>query len=205
VLFRDFNGIDVGKALTIINYVGLGAAAIVILRLLGIRFIFYLFIITMLTDIFAYLFGSKFGKHKMIPYISPNKSWEGAIAGTVVATIIGSAYALFYGKVFIAGTSLGDFFNAEGYITLLENFSAVGDQPIWVQALIIVPMTLLGSIFAQIGDLVASRLKRTYGIKDFGNILPGHGGVLDRFDSTLFVAIFLTSVFLIIFELAPVV
>jgi phosphatidate cytidylyltransferase len=159
----------------------------------------------MLTDIFAYLFGSKFGKHKMIPYISPNKSWEGAIAGTVVATIIGSAYALFYGKVFIAGTSLGDFFNAEGYITLLENFSAVGDQPIWVQALIIVPMTLLGSIFAQIGDLVASRLKRTYGIKDFGNILPGHGGVLDRFDSTLFVAIFLTSVFLIIFELAPVV
>ncbi|QWB95827.1 phosphatidate cytidylyltransferase [Mycoplasmatota bacterium] len=205
VLFRDFNGIDVGKALTVINYVGLGASAIVILRLLGIRFIFYLFIITMLTDIFAYLFGSKFGKHKMIPHISPKKSWEGAIAGTIIATIIGSLYALFYGKVFIAGTPFGDFFNSEGYITLLENFSSIGDAPIWVQAFIIVPMTFFGSIFAQIGDLVASRLKRTYGIKDFGNLLPGHGGVLDRFDSTLFVAIFLTSVFLIIFELAPVI
>jgi len=205
VLFRDFNGIDVGKALTVINYVGLGASAIVILRLLGIRFIFYLFIITMLTDIFAYLFGSKFGKHKMIPHISPKKSWEGAIAGTIIATIIGSLYALFYGKVFIAGTPFGDFFNSEGYITLLENFSSIGDAPIWIQALIIVPMTFFGSIFAQIGDLVASRLKRTYGIKDFGNLLPGHGGVLDRFDSTLFVAIFLTSLFLIIFELAPAV
>jgi phosphatidate cytidylyltransferase len=205
VIFRDFNGIDVGKALTVINYVGLGAAAIVILRLLGIRFIFYLFIITMLTDIFAYLFGSKFGKHKMIPHISPKKSWEGAIAGTIIATLFGSMYALFYGKVFIAGTPFGDFFNSEGYITLLENFSSIGDKPIWIQALIIVPMTFFGSIFAQIGDLVASRLKRTYGIKDFGNILPGHGGVLDRFDSTLFVAMFLTSVFLIIFELAPAV
>jgi len=203
VISRDFNGIDVGKALTIVNYVGLGSAAIVILRLLGIRFIFYLFIITIITDVFAYVFGSKFGKHKMIPHISPNKSWEGAIAGTIGATIIGSAYALFYGKVFIAGTPFGDFFNSEGYITLLANFSSIGDKPIWIQALILVPVTFLGSIFAQIGDLVASRLKRTYGIKDFGKILPGHGGLLDRFDSTLFVAMLLTSVFLIIFELAP--
>lgn len=205
VFFRDFNGIDIGKALTIINYVGLGAASIVVLRFLGIRFIFYLFMITVLTDVFAYIFGSKFGKHKMIPHISPNKSWEGAIAGTVIATIFGSAFALFYGKLFVAGTAVGDFFNSEGYITLLENFSSIGSESIWLQALIIVPLTLFGSIFAQIGDLVASRLKRTYGIKDFGNLLPGHGGVLDRFDSTLIVAIYLTSVFLIIFELAPVI
>ncbi len=205
VVFRDFNGIDVGKALTIVNYVGLGAASIVILRMQGIRFIFYLFIITIATDVFAYLFGSKFGKHKMIPHISPNKSWEGAIAGTIMATILGSAYALFYGKVFIAGTPFGDFFNSEGYITLLANFSSVGQRSIWFQALLIVPMTFLASIFAQIGDLVASRLKRTYGIKDFGTILPGHGGILDRFDSTLMVAMLLTSLFLIIYELAPVV
>ncbi len=204
VLFKDFNGVDVGKALTIVNYIGLGAASIVILRMQGIRFIFYLFIITIATDVFAYLFGTKFGKHKMVPHISPKKSWEGAIAGTVIATILGSAYALFYGKVFVAGTAFGDFFNSEGYITLLANFSAVGSRSLWFQALLIVPMTLLGSIFAQIGDLVASRLKRTYGIKDFGTILPGHGGILDRFDSTLMVAMFLTSIFLIIYELAPV-
>ncbi len=205
VFFKDFNGIDVGKALTIIFYLGLGSSSIVILRFLGIRFIIYLFLITMVTDVFAYLFGMKYGKHKMVPHISPKKSWEGAIAGTVIATIIGSLYALFYGRVFVAGTPFGDFFNSEGYITLLQNFTAIGDSSIWIQALIIVPLTFLGSIFGQIGDLVASRLKRTYGIKDFGRILPGHGGILDRFDSTLFVAMFLTSIFLVLYELAPVV
>lgn len=203
VVFKDFNGIDVGKALTVIFYVGLGSSSIVILRFLGIRFIIYLFLITMITDVFAYIFGVRFGKHKMVPHISPKKSWEGAIAGTLIATVLGSAYALFYGKIFIAGTPFGDFFNSEGYITLLQNFSSIGDEALWVQSLIIIPLTFFGSIFGQIGDLVASRLKRTYGIKDFGNILPGHGGLLDRFDSSLFVAMLLTSIFLLIFEVAP--
>ncbi|MFA6800985.1 MAG: phosphatidate cytidylyltransferase [Acholeplasmataceae bacterium] len=203
VFFKDFNGIDVGKALTIIFYVGLGSSSIVILRFLGIRFIIYLFLITTLTDIFAYVFGSKYGKHKMVPHISPKKSWEGAIAGTVIATIIGSSYALFYGKLFVQGTAIGNIFNSDGYITLLENFTSFGDKSLWIQGLIIVPLTFFGSICAQIGDLVASRLKRTYGIKDFGNILPGHGGLLDRFDSTLFVAMLLTTIFLVLFELAP--
>ncbi|HOI85898.1 MAG TPA: phosphatidate cytidylyltransferase [Acholeplasmataceae bacterium] len=204
VLFRDFNGEDVGKALTIVNYIGLGAASIVILRFLGVRFIVYLFLITSATDIFAYLFGMKFGKHKMAPHISPKKSWEGAIAGTVLATIIASSFALFYGYVFYPGTWLGDMLNSTGELTLLDNFSSLGESnPLWVQALIIVPVTFLGSIFAQIGDLVASRLKRTYNIKDFGTILPGHGGLLDRFDSVLFVALFLTAVFLLIYRAFP--
>ncbi len=204
VLFRDFNGEDAGKALTIVNYVGLGAASIVILRFLGVRFIVYLFIITSATDIFAYLFGVKFGKHKMVPHISPKKSWEGAIAGTILATVIASAFALFYGYVFYPGTWIGDLLNKTGELTLLDNFSSLGENySLWVQALIIVPVTFLGSIFAQIGDLVASRLKRTYNIKDFGTILPGHGGLLDRFDSVLFVAMFLTSVFLLIYRIFP--
>ncbi len=204
VLFRDFNGEDVGKALTIVNYVGLGAASIVILRFLGVRFIIYLFLITSATDIFAYIFGMKYGKHKMAPHISPKKSWEGAIAGTIFATIIASSFALFYGYVFYPGTWLGNLLNATGELTLLDNFSSLGESnPLWVQALIIVPVTFLGSIFAQIGDLVASRLKRTYNIKDFGTILPGHGGLLDRFDSVLFVAMFLTSVFLLIYRAFP--
>ena len=204
VLFRDFNGEDVGKALTIVNYVGLGAASIVILRFLGVRFIVYLFLIASATDIFAYIFGMKYGKHKMAPHISPKKSWEGAIAGTIFATIIASSFALFYGYVFYPGTWLGNLLNATGELTLLDNFSSLGESnPLWVQALIIVPVTFLGSIFAQIGDLVASRLKRTYNIKDFGTILPGHGGLLDRFDSVLFVAMFLTSVFLLIYRAFP--
>ncbi len=204
VLFKDFNGEDAGKALTIVNYIGLGAASIVILRFLGVRFIVYLFLITSATDIFAYLFGVKYGKHKMVPHISPKKSWEGAIAGTVFATIIASSFALFYGYVFYPGTWLGDLLNSTGELTLLDNFSSLGESnPLWVQALIIVPVTFLGSIFAQIGDLVASRMKRTYNIKDFGTILPGHGGLLDRFDSVLFVAMFLTSIFLLIYRIFP--
>ncbi|PKK93972.1 MAG: hypothetical protein CVV61_01865 [Tenericutes bacterium HGW-Tenericutes-6] len=204
VLFREFDGQDVGKALTIINYVGLGAASILILRFLGVRFIVYLLLITSATDIFAYIFGMKFGKHKMAPHISPKKSWEGAIAGTIFATIIASSFALFYGSVFFPGTWLGDFLNSGGEQTLLDNFSTLGENvPLWVQGLVIVPITFLGSIIAQIGDLVASRLKRTFNIKDFGNILPGHGGLLDRFDSVMFVAMFLTAVFLMIYRLFP--
>ncbi len=206
VFFKGFNGEDVGKALTVINYVGLGAAAVLILRFLGVRFIVYLFLITASTDIFAYLFGMRFGKHRLAPHISPLKSWEGAIAGTLFATLIASSFALFYGSVFYPGTALGDMLNSGGEQTLLDNFSTLGERnPLWVQALIIVPVTFMGSILAQIGDLVASRLKRTYHIKDFGTILPGHGGLLDRFDSVLFVAMFLTAVFLLIYRLYPAV
>jgi len=204
VLFKDFNGEDVGKGLMVINYVGLGSASIVILRFLGVRFIVYLLLITAATDIFAYIFGMKFGKHKLAPHISPKKSWEGAIAGTIFATIIASSFALFYGTIFSPGTWFGDLVNSGGERTLLENFSSLGEEfPIWVQAFIIIPVTFVSSIFAQIGDLVASRLKRTYDIKDFGTILPGHGGLLDRFDSALFVAMFLTAVFLLIYRLFP--
>ncbi len=204
VLFRDFNGEDVGKALMVVNYVGLGAASIVILRVLGVRFIVYLLLITSLTDIFAYLFGMKFGKHKLAPHISPKKSWEGAIAGTIFATIIASVFALFYGTFFQPGGWLGNMLNASGERTLLENFTSLGESyPLWVQAFIIVPITFMSSIFAQIGDLVASRLKRTYSIKDFGTILPGHGGLIDRFDSVLFAAMFLTAVFIMIYRIFP--
>lgn len=206
VLFREFNGEDVGKALTVINYVGLGAASIVILRFLGVRFIVYLLLISSLTDTFAYLFGVKFGRHKMVEHISPKKTWEGAIGGTILATLIASVFALFYGSFFVPGTLLGDTLNASGEQTLLANFSSLGENTsLWIQALVLVPVTFLASIFAQIGDLVASKLKRTYGIKDFGTILPGHGGLLDRFDSILFVAMFLTAIFILIHYFYPAV
>lgn len=201
VFYKDYDGADIGKSMTIIFYIGMSVAAVSILRILGVRFIAYLFIITISTDMFAYFFGVKFGKHKMIPRISPKKSWEGAIAGTVFATVFGVVFALFYGYLFPAGS----FLNEGGQMTLLENFSSIGNKELWIQALVIVPISFIGSIVSQIGDLVASKLKRTYGIKDFGKIFPGHGGILDRFDSAMFVALFLVSIFMILNQLFPIV
>ena len=199
VFYDDYDGSDIGKSITIIYYMGLGAAAISILRLIGVRFIVYLFIVTIATDMFAYFFGIKFGKHKMSPKISPKKSWEGAIAGTASATILASCFALFYGYLFEPGT----FLNATGQMTLLENISRIGTSPLYIQALVIIPITLVASILGQIGDLVASRLKRTYQIKDFGKVFPGHGGVLDRFDSAIFVSLFLVAIFMAMNQVFP--
>lgn len=203
VFIDDFSGSDLGKAFTIINYIGLGAASITILRYLGVRFIVYVALISMMTDIFAYFFGIAFGKHKMAPRISPKKSWEGAIAGTLFGTIIASSFAIFYGVIFSPEGFLGDIFNPDGYQTIFDNFTSIGNEPLFTQALIIIPITLLGSISAQIGDLVASKLKRNYKIKDFGNIFPGHGGILDRFDSIIFIGIMFLGIFILIKQFYP--
>ncbi|WP_025725488.1 phosphatidate cytidylyltransferase [Acholeplasma granularum] len=203
VFIDDFTGTDLGKAFTIINYVGLGAAAITILRYLGVRFIVYVALISMTTDIFAFFFGIAFGKHKMAPRISPKKSWEGAIAGTIFGTLVASLFAIFYGQIFTPEGIFGGMFNPDGYMTIFDNFTSIGNEKLLIQALIIVPITLLGSIAAQIGDLVASKLKRNYDIKDFGTIFPGHGGVLDRFDSILFLGILFLSIFIVIKQFYP--
>lgn len=189
VMYDDFNAADVGKALTIVTYVGLGFAALTNLRYIGLRFIVYLFLITTATDVFAYLFGMKFGKHKMSPKISPKKSWEGAIAGTVMATILGSVFAFFYGSLF------GNVFGPEVFPTLFHQLLPMEKISIPFQVIIIIGISAFVSMSGQIGDLVASKLKRSYQIKDFGRIFPGHGGVLDRLDSALFGALFLLSIF----------
>lgn len=189
VFVKGFTGEDVGRVFTTIFFVGLGAASIVILRVIGVRFIVYLLLISSVTDVFAYLFGTKFGKNKMAPKISPNKSWEGAIAGAAMATIIAGSFGLFYGVLF-----KGDLFNSDGYNTILDGVSNLGSLPKVAQAFIIYPLAFAGSIVGQTGDLVASKLKRMYEIDDFGSIFPGHGGVLDRFDSMFFVGIFLVAI-----------
>ncbi len=114
-----------------------------------------LFAIIWLNDTGAYLFGTKFGKTKLFERISPNKTWEGTVAGAVFAFI--TAYVI---SLFFKGLTL----------------------PQW---LIFAAVTVL---FGTYGDLVESWLKRRAGIKDSGTIMPGHGGLLDRFDSTLFAA-----------------
>lgn len=114
-----------------------------------------------MTDTGAYFVGSKFGKHKMTPKISPKKTVEGAIGG-VLATVITNVIIL---AVF------NHFFFDHTLITY------------W--AVILTSIAL--SILSMLGDLSASVIKRNYGAKDFGKIMPGHGGAMDRFDSFLFV------------------
>ena len=126
----------------------------------GRFYILYVFCGAFISDTFAFLVGSKFGKTKLAPDISPNKTVEGSIGGIlgvilsfVVITIIGNM-------------KLG--INANVFYWILVGIAA--------------------SVAGQFGDLTASAIKRYCKIKDFGNIMPGHGGILDRFDSLMFVA-----------------
>ncbi|NLT12649.1 MAG: phosphatidate cytidylyltransferase [Clostridiaceae bacterium] len=115
------------------------------------------------SDVFAYFVGVLFGKHKIVPHISPKKTWEGCIGGAVFSALLVSLYS-----VFILLPTLD---TKLGFIPYVIASAATG---------------LLLSVFSQLGDWFASALKRWVGIKDFGDILPGHGGVLDRFDSAFF-------------------
>lgn len=127
----------------------------------------FVFVISWATDIFAYLIGRNFGKHKFSK-ISPKKSIEGCIAGTIGAVIITTVYT------FIANNFWATEFSYL-YITIIS---------------------FVLSIVSQIGDFVASTVKRFVDMKDYGNLLPGHGGMLDRIDSLLFLTPFAYMIFL---------
>lgn len=125
------------------------------------------FIGAWITDIFAYFTGRLLGKHKLNPEISPKKTVEGSIGGILFCTLA------FIGFTYVYNTWL---------------VGETGDVlPYWLAA----AAGVVASVASQIGDLSMSALKRHYGIKDFGKIFPGHGGILDRFDSVLAVAIML--------------
>lgn len=128
-------------------------------------FIVLVFIAAWITDGGGYIFGRLFGKHKMSPTISPKKTVEGAVGG-VVSNVIISTLLLFGYSIFLKNNG----------ITAQCNY------------LSIVLLSIACALVSIIGDLSASLIKRENGIKDFGNILPGHGGMLDRFDSIIFVA-----------------
>ena len=126
---------------------------------IGARLGFFAALVTWSTDTGAYLFGVAFGRHKLMPRISPNKTVEGALGGLLAAGLCGWACS-------------------KGLTPFLTPLAAgiVG---------------LVAGVMAQLGDLVESMIKRDVGIKDSAELIPGHGGILDRFDSMLFTVPFL--------------
>lgn len=155
----------IGAGITIIGvlYVPLLFGYLCLLRAIpdkGVYLIWFVFIVSWISDTFAYFTGRLFGKTKLCPEVSPKKTVEGAIGGIIFSIIV----CVIYG--------------------IILNSHALINMPL----IHLVVMGALGSIVSMLGDLAASSIKRNVGIKDYGNIMPGHGGVLDRFDSILFAA-----------------
>ena len=123
---------------------------------LGGLWIIFLFLCTWFSDILSYFIGTPFGKHKILPLVSPNKSWEGSFGG-------------------IAGVLLAAFVSKSIFLKEVPLFHLLS-------------LAILISFFGQLGDFVESSFKRQVSLKDSSSIIPGHGGILDRFDSLLFSA-----------------
>lgn len=162
VLVRNkFTFDDAGFIVLTVLYVGIGFYFLLETRmgLNGFSNILFAFFIIWATDTGAYFAGRAFGKRKLWPDISPNKTIGGAIGGIITACIIAVIFHMIH--------------------------------PFPHSMVIVILVTIFASIVGQIGDLVESAFKRHYGVKDSGKLLPGHGGILDRFDSLLFVLPFL--------------
>ncbi len=158
VLYHDREKYSVNDAFYLIGgvlFLGISMSLLILIRNNSLALTIYLFLIAIMTDTYAYFIGFLIGKHKLLESISPKKTLEGMIGGTVFGTFIGT---VFY-HLFVSST------------------------PIYV----VIIITLFLSIIGQFGDLVFSAIKRYFSKKDFSNIVPGHGGVLDRMDSIIFI------------------
>lgn len=140
-------------------YAGVGFESFALARSSSVVVLFFGLFVVWATDIGAYMIGRQYGKRKLWPEISPNKTIEGALGGVACALVIAMIYLL----VFPAKIYFG------------HNY------------FIMVVLTIVLSVIGQFGDLVESATKRHFEVKDSGKILPGHGGILDRFDSMIFV------------------
>ena len=169
VIVFQFGKIDSGKVgmmfMTAFYIIGANSA-VVILRDMQFGQYLYLipFIFGWVTDTFAYFTGRLFGKHKLIEAVSPKKTVEGAIGGFVFCALTAVLYGVIIGACFDV---------TPNYLLLLLGGLCIG-------------------VVSQIGDLMLSAIKREQGIKDYGKLLPGHGGLLDRFDSSMAVTVLVT-------------
>ena len=137
-------------------FIGFSMSLFTIYRNIDLELIVFLFLITIITDSYAYFIGRLIGKNKLLEVISPNKTWEGTIGGSIIGSFVCTVY----------------------YLTVINPNASV-----FIISLVVLFLSLIG----QFGDLFFSAIKRKYKVKDFSNIMPGHGGVLDRLDSIIFV------------------
>lgn len=154
---------SLSAAFVLVMYITCCFSALSVIRYIGTAGLFNIgmvFIGAWISDIFAYFSGRLFGKHKLIPEISPKKTVEGSI-GAIVCTML---FMLLYGWI----------------VSLTAELS--------VNYLVLAIAGPILSVVGQIGDLIASLVKRERGVKDYGTLLPGHGGIMDRFDSILTVS-----------------
>ena len=157
-----------GESINILNFI--------FKHINGKLFLFVYGVIAM-SDVFALLVGRRFGKRQLAPTISPKKSVEGALGGLIISSFLGVLFAYLLDILPITKDT------KPGFIILC--FAII----FFISALI--------SILEQVGDLVASKFKRQYDVKDYGNIMPGHGGIMDRFDSTIIVGAMMYASFFI--------
>ena len=146
----------------IVTFIGLTFSNFITIRNSSLYIFIYLLLISILSDTFAYLIGRKFGKRKLAPAISPNKTIEGLIGGVIMGTLLSSIY----------------------YILVIKNISIP----------FCVIITLFLSLIGEFGDLIKSTIKRYEDIKDFSNLIPGHGGIIDRLDSIMFITLIYTVI-----------
>ena len=164
---KEYDAEDALVLVAVTLFLGMAFSFLITIRRMDILYLLYVLLVTIMSDTFAHFWGTKIGRHKLCPEVSPNKTVEGMIGGVLFGTFLGSVFFL-------------------TFINVKADMLLVG------------VITLALSIIAEFGDLVFSSIKRRYGVKDYGNIMPGHGGVLDRLDSLFFALLafsFLVSFF----------
>ena len=152
---KDYDAEDALVLVSATLFLGISFSYLITIRKMDVLYLIYCVLITIMSDTFAHFFGTKIGKHKLCPAVSPNKTVEGMIGGVFFGTFLGTVFF----KTFI---------------------------DVSASLFMVIIVSLILSLIAEFGDLVFSAIKRRYGVKDYGNIMPGHGGVLDRLDSILF-------------------
>ena len=154
----DYSFEDAAYPIASSLYVGIGFQNLVAARMIGLDKVLFALFIVWATDIGAYMIGRRFGTRKLLPKVSPNKTIEGSLGGVVCAMVVSLVFMLVDKAVY-----------APHHLLAMLLYVA------------------LFSVFGQFGDLVESAIKRHFGVKDSGRLIPGHGGILDRFDSMIFV------------------
>ena len=159
VVYHERSKYSINDAFFLIGsllFLGISMSLLILIRSTDVNLLIFLLLIPMVTDIFAYVTGSLIGKHKLLEDVSPKKTGEGMIGGTLMGVFVGAMF----------------------HHTIID--------PTFSKIEILAICTFL-SLAGQYGDLVFSSIKRYFGKKDFSNLIPGHGGILDRLDSIIFV------------------